>query len=389
MPKLELIPKEQAATYLFNALDRQAICDSVSTLRDGISCTISPQFTYGSTHLFIQLSFADGVFWVARLNMWIKEARDKGLEKEVRVLQLVRGYTKIPVPEVYAWNPGPENVFRTPFVLMQAVNGQKLTLKKQVYEQFKYKILDQMASILIQLSTLQFQLIGDIESPEYCESASENEIFYKTSPEFYDYYINKHLEAYESVPQDQQEKHMAENRLCRRLVRGFEYSSGPFPLTVLAKYGRSSKVLVDDKGNIVALLDWAVAACPWEIFAEFPEVIRTRCVDYSHNTDLEWKDKRRGQRYFIQALRKYERDRKLPGIVSYLVGSEDKIVVGAVLEGHNSSWWNKWMKILEAIEIRKKESSYVPGSISFDDIRKLWAELDRMHAVVVRSKVRH
>jgi hypothetical protein len=197
-PNFEFNLSGKAALTKFNALDRDAICTFISTLRNGISCRISPQFTFGSTHLFIELAFIDNVFCVARLNIWLVDGVDKRIESEVRVMNLVRGGTRIPVPKVYSWNYTSKNVFGTPFIVMQAMNGQKLVLNERVYEKFKAKILDQMASIMIQLSTIQFQTIGDIETlNNFVESTFlEKKLRFKTSRDYYDYYIDKHLQEF-------------------------------------------------------------------------------------------------------------------------------------------------------------------------------------------------
>ena len=45
---------------------------------------------------------------------------------------------------------------------------------------------------------------------------------------------------------------------------------------------------------------------------------------------------------------------------------------------------DRWMKILERIEMRKGETGYVPGSITSVEIRRMWRDLDRMQAMVLR-----
>lgn len=58
-PDFELIPRGNAVLEIFNSLDRHAICAYATALRRGTPCQISPQFTHGATHLFIELAFGD------------------------------------------------------------------------------------------------------------------------------------------------------------------------------------------------------------------------------------------------------------------------------------------------------------------------------------------
>src|SRR5271170_576764 len=350
----------KAALRKFNALDHRGICAFISTLRNGIPCRISPQFKFGSTHLFIELAFTDNVFCVARLNTWQVDGGDKKIESEVRVMNLVRACTRIPVPKVYAWNYTSKNVFGTPFIITQAMNGQKLSLNEPVYEKFKAKILDQMASIMIQLSTIQFQTIGDIETlNNFVESTLlEKKVCFKSSRDYYDYYIDKHLQGFESVSNHEKVQYISENRLCRRLVRQLERPNRPFPLTILP-FGQSSKVLIDEMDNITGLMGWShVGAYPWEMFAEFPQVIRISWLYCSNYSAQKWQVKSDGQRYFVECLRKYERQLKLPGFVSSLIGSDAKIVSEGVLSIDRGFLRTRWMRILKGIETRKRDPGY-------------------------------
>ena len=157
------------------------------------------------------------VFWVARLNTGQRDREDKSMENEITIMNLVRCRTSIPVPNVYAWRSTSHNVFKTPFVLMQAVNGQKLSVMTRVYEKYKGKILDQMASILIELSTIQSLTIGDFQTLNSDTSPFDKKGF-KSSTEYYGRHIDKHLQALASVrPEDERDQHVGENRRCRRL----------------------------------------------------------------------------------------------------------------------------------------------------------------------------
>jgi len=369
----ELNSPGKAALTLFNALDRRSICTFLSTHRRGIPCTISPQFTFGSTHLFIELAFLDNEFYVARLNLWERDRRDKMLESEVEVMKLVRARTtKIPVPEVYDWNPTSGNIFGTPFIIMQAMNGQKLYLNEPVFEKFPTKILDQMASMMIELSTIQSDFIGDFETLRNLDESIliEKKDYFRSSRDFYDYYIDKYLPGFAPLSNDEKDR-------CRRLVRELE-RPGPFPLAV-SPFGQNSKILIDENGNITGMLDWThVGGYPWEMFAQFPQVIRVSWLNGKGYSPQKWQLKWYGQTYFVECLQKYERERNLPQTVSSFLGSEAKIVSEGLLSiANHGTLRTRWMKILGRIERRRRDPGYLPGSITYEDVWKWWRGLDR------------
>jgi hypothetical protein len=128
-----------------------------------------------------------------------------------------------------------------------------------------------------------------------------------------------------------------------------------------------------------------VGAYPWEMFAEFPQVIRISWLYCSNYSAQKWQVKSDGQRYFVECLRKYERQLKLPGFVSSLIGSDAKIVSEGVLSVDRGFLRTRWMRILKGIETRKKDPGYLPGSITFEEIGKMWRDLDRMQALVLRE----
>ena len=164
-PNFERTPWAVAAGAMFSSLDRLAIREFISSLRHGISCEISPQFTNGTQHLVIEVSFSDDLRWIARLKIRrdTGEHYDYSVKSQACAMKMVRERTRIPVPDVYAWDSGSENVFGAPYIVMEAITGRELHSNGPLFQTFREKILDQMASILIELSTIRFDTIGDIE----------------------------------------------------------------------------------------------------------------------------------------------------------------------------------------------------------------------------------
>jgi len=369
----ETTPWAVAAGAMFSSLDRLAIREFISSLRHGISCEISPQFTNGTQHLVFEVSFSDDLRWIARLKIRrdTDEHFDDSVKSQACAMKLVRERTRIPVPDVYAWDSGSQNVFGAPYIVMEAISGRELHSKDPLFQTFREKILDQMASILIELSTIRFDTIGDIEQLDGA-SATFGTPNFTSSRDYYTYYLDKDLQRSESIPENEKEKYIMENENCRRLLNQISLTDGPYPLTHF-DFGIFN-VLVDDGGDIVGVIDWSgVGVYPWEVFAQYPEPLRITWPLRAMYSEQNWKQHIEDQRYFKEALRKCERDRGLPEIISSVIGSESKLIAEGILGiGFGPERWRKrWMDILEGIELRTKNSLYTTGSITFEEVRKM------------------
>jgi aminoglycoside phosphotransferase (APT) family kinase protein len=364
-----------AITVMFDSLDRPSICAFVSSLRNGISTHVSPQFTNGTQNLVIELCFSDGVVWIARLK--IRREGEKHFEEsmndEVRCMKLVRSRTGIPVPEVYAWDGGSQNPFGAPFIVMQAINGRQISRDDPLFQTFKSKILDQMASILIELSTVQYETIESVEFPEVTDSESTGRRpTFDSAREFYSYYLDEDLQTIASIPDHERETQIAENEKCRRLLRQIKLAIGPYPL-IHIDFGLFN-LLFDDGGNIVGVIDWTSAGVyPWEVFAQYPEPLRIWWPFRAVYPKERWEEIIEDQRYFKDALRKCERERNLPEIASSLISADSKLIAEGIL---GVGLWPKtqrkgWMEIFDGIELRTTDPSYTPGSITFEEVRKM------------------
>ena len=106
-----------------------------------------------------------------------------------------------------------------------------------------------------------------------------------------------------------------ENERYRQLLNQIVLTDGPYPLTHF-DFGIYN-VLVDDGGDIVGVIDWSgVGVYPWEVFAQYPEPLRITWPLRHMYSEQNWKPHIEDQGYFKEALRKCERERGLPEIVS-------------------------------------------------------------------------
>ena len=303
------------ASSVFESLDRHAVCGYVAALRGGVPCVISPQFTNGTQHLVIELSFNDGVVWVSRIKLLtqLSPLQKMSMQSEVETMNIVRSQTNIPVPQVYAWDTGTSNVFRAPFIIMQAVNGWDLCNNPE-FQNVKYKVLDQMAAIMIELSSVRFDLIGMITTSNKIEPLvidSEAAGPFACAKNYYNYFINKRQQATGHCIDDKQEP-LSETQLCRRIVDDIEFADGPFPLTHV-DFGLHN-LLIDDDGVVVGVIDWSNArTLPWESFSIFPLPLHVVWPKRNKYPEMKWEQLVNDHEYFVGALKKAERGLNLRG----------------------------------------------------------------------------
>ena len=126
-------------------------------------CTAIHVLERGSFHEIRILEFADGWSCIGRFTRNPLESLDI-LESEVATLTYVRKNTTIPVPEVYHVNYDAANPVGARFVLMERMKGVNLyTIWDKLSTEQKLAVMDQIADVLAQLSSLKFDKIGSIK----------------------------------------------------------------------------------------------------------------------------------------------------------------------------------------------------------------------------------
>lgn len=85
------------ANAFLDGINKDALVDFASLLRDNRPCTLSDKFTSGCDHLVLKIEFNDGVKWVARLQLPFKRATSptledlrRSMESEVATMEFVR-----------------------------------------------------------------------------------------------------------------------------------------------------------------------------------------------------------------------------------------------------------------------------------------------------------
>ena len=341
------------AQAMFHELNLSSICGHLSSLRNDVPCKISDRFTNGSKNLVIEAVFNDGVVWIARIRLSRELSANEvaSMESEIYVMRTIRVRTKVPVPEVYAWGSGTDNVFRAPFILMEGVPGRNFC-NDPSFGAIKYKVLDQMASIMVQLSLIRFPAIGSFRSNGELAPIVMNGKPTGPFTDAGDYYLHfvKSFEhrIEEATNENERNQMLSTSRLYRAsAIPHFIRYSGPFPLTHV-DFGLHN-LLIDDNGNVISVIDWSNSrASPWESFAIFPLPLSVVWTKKSKYPKAKWEQLLADQSFFIEALKKYEKQFCTDSNVSSLIASQS-VIAAEAFEAliYISSQTGRWLSIVE------------------------------------------
>ncbi|KAG7284195.1 hypothetical protein NEMBOFW57_010558 [Staphylotrichum longicolle] len=136
-------------------------------------CTAAKKLTRGASHEVFTLQFQEavtapkslaqaGFCCIARFTRGVDDAT-KSLS-EIATARYLKRFTEIPVPEIYYHDLDPGNAVGAPFVLMEMIPGRHLhKLWDKLSLEDKKSSLSQIASVVAQLASLQFDKIGSLD----------------------------------------------------------------------------------------------------------------------------------------------------------------------------------------------------------------------------------
>ncbi|OAA70627.1 Aminoglycoside phosphotransferase [Cordyceps fumosorosea ARSEF 2679] len=289
--------------------DESALCDYASGLRNGIDCTVCPEFAVGSNHMVRKLRFEDGKEWVARMRMppiWGDDdlgsgAMNVAMSSELATMAFVRQNTDIKAPQVHGFDLDIDNDVGCVFVLMDYIPGSTAEAVSRLYNpgddegaipaQFRDRFWRQLAGIMARLASVRLPKIGSI----YRESSNPGAFAtgpiaetlsgpYDSAAAFYlDYPLR--LARRLAIGKPALEGQDALLRAFTRVVaasfirptrsvdeEGAEDEEDECGGFGLANYGLGpSNVLVDAEFNILGVIDWgSVMALPEAALHRFP-----------------------------------------------------------------------------------------------------------------------
>ncbi|KAF7510071.1 hypothetical protein GJ744_007175 [Endocarpon pusillum] len=171
-------PSLQAGHYRSHAdrflasVNWPALIEYATEKRNGINCVLLPDIGLGLNNMVRILEFADGLRWVARLQMpplaestSCEDTPNTKMNREFHAISLVQQKTRVPVPQIYALESGGDCSVRAPFMLMDCLEGNvAMDLGKEIPPESKQTALSDLAKIHVQLSKVQLPMIGTILS---------------------------------------------------------------------------------------------------------------------------------------------------------------------------------------------------------------------------------
>jgi hypothetical protein len=201
------------------------------------------------------------------------------------------------------------------------------------FEAIKYKVLDQMASIMVQLSLIRFPAIGSFRANGELSSIVINSRPAGPFTDAADYYLHfvRSFEqtAKQTINENDRNQILSTSTLYRTsAIPHFIRCTGPFPLTHV-DFGLHN-LLIDDNGDVVSVIDWSNSrASPWESFAIFPLPLSVVWTKKNKYPTAKWEKLLADQSFFIETLKKYEKQFCTDSNVSSLMESRSVIAAEA------------------------------------------------------------
>jgi aminoglycoside phosphotransferase (APT) family kinase protein len=256
------------------------------TLDPWLTCTIdTSSFTHGCYNLVLEVSFSDGVYWVARIPhtpLAAAARRDAvDLLSEMATLRTIKERTSIPVPQVFVCNVSPLNDVGWPYMFMEYLPGRVLggVIASLVPPEHLPKVAKQIADVLFQLHHLTFDRLGRLWRGEEGDSPLkvipvDSGPGPQTSLEwFYAHRQDENKSALQDHPDDPEWKTacwVLKTALPHIIIE--DRVRGPFPLCHIDLH--HGNLLFDDDYNLTGVTDWAQAqTVPLERLAVSPEFI--------------------------------------------------------------------------------------------------------------------
>ncbi|EQL35298.1 hypothetical protein BDFG_03040 [Blastomyces dermatitidis ATCC 26199] len=280
--------------HLFTALDQLdgfALTSLASNLRRGVPCSIpaltadrDTQWRLLSKHMTItdfhvDINFQDGVVWDARIRLRNDAFPPLPVQKyiflsEVFTLKFLEK-TAVPAPGVYyySWADSPDSHVGASFVLLEKMGGRKLQWDK-VSKSRQTKIMEQLVDISLELERYSFEMTGSIVPSD---DGEVNIGGYAQLPLFRDSRtpigpfssLNASLRAIMhlqlDIITDGEFAHLSLGHFLSYLWRLHTIpdlvastnsrEGGPFYLKHFCE--TDDHIMVDDDGNITAIIDWS------------------------------------------------------------------------------------------------------------------------------------
>ncbi|KZT62673.1 hypothetical protein CALCODRAFT_489674 [Calocera cornea HHB12733] len=280
-------PYRDRITSFVATLPWEKIEQLATSYRDlAVLCTVNRErYTWGVFSLVLELIFDDGVPWVIRLRMppgsilWLENRgrfEEQVLVSEHATMQLVKERTSIPVPALIAWSSTSDNPIGIPFVIQEAIVGyrpwqvgvafdDKIDMENEKFRRY----IRQIADFHLQLSQIRFKQVGSVlldgKGGYTIGPVAQWQRGPYTSGLAYYSYLASRMAKIVSMGDPPKTPKERQDRLKRYFgawlyrtaivhVANSDDGRGPFPLAHNDLH--MGNTIVDEDGNILAVLDW-------------------------------------------------------------------------------------------------------------------------------------
>ncbi|KAL8932710.1 MAG: hypothetical protein Q9216_006718 [Gyalolechia sp. 2 TL-2023] len=139
-----------------------------------LSCKVVMSPLHGSHNILLPVRFRDGARWLLKIpangsfDRWDEQSA-RSLASEVLTMKLIYNNSSVPVPRIYGFGTTSANPIRTPFILMEKVEGYSLfygwfyTKEVAAQKMFRERAMASIATAMVQLSSFTFSQAGALQ----------------------------------------------------------------------------------------------------------------------------------------------------------------------------------------------------------------------------------
>ncbi|KAL8965580.1 MAG: hypothetical protein Q9197_006451 [Variospora fuerteventurae] len=138
------------------------------------SCKVTESPLYGSFNILLPIRFRDRVRWLLKLpgngtyENWDEQSA-RALTSEVMTMKLIYNNSSVPVPRIYGFDVTTANPLKSPYILMERIDGGNLFLgwfynkSRAGRGRFRDLVIPNLAKAMVQLNTFTFPAAGALQ----------------------------------------------------------------------------------------------------------------------------------------------------------------------------------------------------------------------------------
>ncbi|KAI9822820.1 MAG: hypothetical protein M1826_000399 [Phylliscum demangeonii] len=286
--------KERHLSTLMTKLRIDALISIASRLRDGVPCSV-PAFADGTVQLakiaaqmggqncHLDIEFADGVIWLARLRldyptMPPKPVQDHMLLSEFCTLRFLERASGVPTPKAFHYAvASADNPVGVAFILLEKMPGSPLDWNKASQAQ-RTKIMEQLVDVFLELERYPLpatgslvdaatDTIGGFAQVELCKTPTARLGPFHSPRESWSAIVRHQMELTRegelcSLPVDHYLSYRWRLEVLPAVLSSLSSNDVNGGSTFILKHfdDKGDHILVDQEYNITAIIDWEFAS---------------------------------------------------------------------------------------------------------------------------------